>query len=100
MDYPDEFKTKADIQANQRRQRWARDALKPASPDATPDEITGEMLLTGGSFAKQLALLWRGADEINRRVIAESWPGLFAEYATAVHYRKLAIEAEGAFIEA
>jgi hypothetical protein len=68
----------------------------PNKPNATPDEIVREMLITGGRFATQLALLWRAADPVNRLLIAATWPGLFAEYATAVHYRKLAVEADRA----
>lgn len=97
MDYPGEFKTQADIQAAERHQQWARDAHKPAAgPNATTDEIVAEMLVTGGNFAKHLALLWRAADPVNQTKIAASWPSLFAEYATAVHYRKMAIEADRA----
>lgn len=66
----------------------------PNKPNATSDEIISEMLVTGGRFAKQLALLWRAADPVNQLLIAATWPGMFAEYATAVHYRKMAIEAD------
>ncbi|BEG78442.1 hypothetical protein [Achromobacter xylosoxidans] len=65
-------------------------------PNATTDEIVAEMLVTGGNFAKQLALLWRAADPVNKIKIVASWPSLFAEYATAVHYRKMAVEADRA----
>ncbi|WP_063584272.1 hypothetical protein [Achromobacter ruhlandii] len=96
MDYPSEFLSKDDIKAAERRQQWARDARKPSAPNATPDEIVSEMLVTGGRFAKQLALLWRAADPVNQLLIAATWPGMFAEYATAVHYRKMAVEADRA----
>ncbi|MNW09730.1 hypothetical protein D3C71_2068000 [compost metagenome] len=52
------------------------------------------MLEIGGQFIKALAQTWRVADPVNRRVIRETWPYYFNEYATAVHYKNLAVEAD------
>lgn len=94
MDYPGEFKTQADIQAAERHQQWARDALKTASPDATEAEVLREMRNIGGSFAQELMRLWDKADEANRQIIRHGWAHLFLDYATKVHYAKMAVEAE------
>lgn len=94
MDYPGEFKTKSDIQAAMRQQQWAREALKPAGPDATEAEVLREMRALGGGFVQTLMDLWDKADEANRQIIRSGWPHLFREYATKVHYTKLAIEAD------
>lgn len=63
-------------------------------PNATDDQIIAEMLEIGGQFIKALAQTWRVADPVNRRVIRETWPYYFNEYATAVHYKNLAVEAD------
>ncbi|OMG85417.1 hypothetical protein [Achromobacter xylosoxidans] len=96
MDYPSEFQTRADIQANQRQQQWAREALKPAGPNATEAEVLREMRALGGNFVQHLMNLWDAADDANREIIRQAWPHTFREYATKVHYSKLAIEADRA----
>lgn len=96
MDYPSEFQTQADIQACQRQQQWVRDALKPAGPNATEAEVLREMRAIGGNFVQHLMNLWDAADDANREIIRQAWPHTFREYATKVHYSKLAIEADRA----
>jgi hypothetical protein len=95
MDYPSEFQTKADIQAAERHQQWARDARKPAAgPNATEAEVLREMRAIGGGFIQKLMDAWDIADAENREIIRKAWAHKFREYATKVHYSKLAIEAE------
>ncbi|ASC63626.1 hypothetical protein B9P52_04665 [Achromobacter denitrificans] len=96
MDYPGEFKTQTDIQAAMRQQQWAQDALKPRAPDATEAEVLREMRALGGSFVQDLMRLWDKADEANREIIRRGWSHLFQDYATKVHYSKMAIEADRA----
>lgn len=96
MDYPSEFQTQADIQANQRQRQWMRDALKPAGPNATEAEVLREMRAIGGNFVQHLMNLWDAADDANREIIRKAWPHTFREYATKVHYSKLAVEADRA----
>ncbi|WP_445656854.1 hypothetical protein [Achromobacter sp. NCFB-sbj8-Ac1-l] len=97
MDYPGEFQTQADIQAAERHQQWARDARKPAAgPNATEAEVLREMRALGGNFVQHLMNLWDAADDANREIIRKAWPHTFREYATKVHYSKLAIEADRA----
>lgn len=63
-------------------------------PNATEAEVLHEMRTLGGSFVQKLMDLWDKADEANRQIIRSGWAHLFLEYATKVHYTKLALEAD------
>lgn len=53
-----------------------RDIPMPEPTDKTIDRMQRH----GGSFAQQLAMLWRTADNENRKRIEVEWPELFRKY--------------------
>lgn len=98
MDYPDEFKTKADIQAYQRHQQWVRDVPKVAQPMGTDGDAAAAMVQYGGSFMRLVGLAWQAADPMNQARLKEAFRPEFDRYrkdaATLSHYQGLAREAE------
>ncbi|WP_148316763.1 hypothetical protein [Achromobacter xylosoxidans] len=98
MDYPDEFKTQADIQAYQRQQKWARDVLKVAQPVGTDGDAAAAMVQYGCSFMRLVGLAWQAADPMNQARLKEAFRPEFDRYrkdaATLAHYQGLAREAE------
>lgn len=98
MDYPDEFKTRADILANQRQQQWVRDVPKPAQPMGTDGDAAAAMVEYGGSFMRLVGLAWQAADPMNQARLKEAFRPEFNRYrkdaATLAHYEGLAREAE------
>lgn len=63
-------------------------------PNATEAEVLHEMRTLGGNFVQKLMNLWDVADDENREIIRQAWAHKFREYATKVHYSKLAVEAD------
>ena len=98
MDYPDEFKTQADIQAYRRQQKWARDVPKVAKPMGTDGDAAAAMVKYGGSFMRLVGLAWQAADPMNQARLKEAFRPEFdryrAEAATLKHYQGMAREAE------
>ncbi len=98
MDYPDEFKTKADIQAAERRQQWARNVPKVAQPKGTDADAAAAMVQYGGSFMRLVGLAWQAADPMNQARLKEAFRPEFDRYrkdaAALKHYQGLAREAE------
>ncbi|OFL37495.1 hypothetical protein HMPREF2772_27210 [Achromobacter xylosoxidans] len=98
MDYPDEFKTKTDIQAHQRHQQRVRDVPKVAQPKGTDAGAAAAMVQYGGSFMRLVGLAWQAADPMNQARLKEAFRPEFDRYrkdaATLAHYQGLAIEAE------
>lgn len=98
MDYPDEFKTQADIQAYRRQQKWARDVPKVAKPMGTDGDAAAAMVKYGGSFMRLVGLAWQAADPKNQARLKEAFRPEFDCYrkdaAALSHYQGLAREAE------
>lgn len=54
---------------------------KDDMPTTTDYDTTDAMLRFGGSFVKQLATLYRLADDDNQQRIKTAWPEYWAKYA-------------------
>lgn len=54
------------------------------TPAEREDQVLGMMDQYGGGFVKQLAFLYRKADNINRSKILNTWPEYFREYSDLV----------------
>lgn len=80
MDYPDEFKTQADIQAYQRQQKWARDVPKAAQPMGTDGDAAAAMVQYGGSFMRLVGLAWQAGDPMNQARLKEAFRPEFDRY--------------------
>ncbi|OZI56767.1 hypothetical protein [Bordetella genomosp. 4] len=82
MDYPGEFKVKADIQAASRHRQWASEATADASVPTVSDEKTAHcMVAHGGGFIKSLARTWQLADPNNRDRLKAAFAPEFVRYA-------------------
>ena len=63
---------------------WSSSTGDLSTGEPTDDDITDCMYDYGGSFAKQLAILWSYADITNQARIKAGWPGYWEKYRQMV----------------